>query len=257
MAMDKRQRELIEELSEAAVQRFWVDSFKGMARGSRHLQRVQRIAEYLWQKEGGDEFVVRAGAWIHDVALAHGPDYEPERVAYFTRLFLNEFPLLQTTEIDRLVECAEGHEAGGDFLRLEARLVHDADVLDKSGLLGVVRHIWKMTHLLEKRNLEGIQDLQKLEAHLKARQDRLYTETARRLARYLRSPVELFFQDRKFALKTMAWASRLAGQGIISDKVAEMAASRSDHACMRELKGQLECRYLQDYVLENRMTPGA
>ena len=244
--MDDRQIQLVKDLGQEAVRLFWEDSFNGMAYGSRHLQRVQQIVEYLWQKEGGDEFLVRAGAWVHDVALAHGPDYEPQRVAEHTRKFLSQFELLKKHEVDRLVECAEGHESGGDFLSPEAKLVHDADVLDKSGVLGVVRHIWKMTHMLENRRLQDEDDLKRLERHLNARQDRIFSNTAKRLANDLRGPLEHFFQDRRFALKTMVRISRLAAQGMISDKVAEEIALRNNHPCLRKLKAQLDCRYLQD-----------
>lgn len=246
--MNDRQTQLIKEISEKAVRRLWEESFGGMAYGSRHLHRVNQTAKFLWEKEGGDEFLVLAGAWVHDVSLAHGPDYDPERVADLTRKFLKQFKLLRKDEIDRLVECAEGHESGGDFLSLEAKLVHDADVLDKGGLLGVVRHIWKMTNMLENRILGDEHDLKKLENHLRERQDRLYTATARLLANHLRGSVDLFFRDRRFALETMIWVSRLAGQGIISDRLAEELVSHSDHPCLRRLKDQLECKYLMSLL---------
>ena len=244
MRMDNRQTRLVREISEKALRLFWEESFGGMAYGSRHLHRVQRIAEFLWKKEGGDEFLVLAGAWVHDVALANGHDYDPQDVAQLTRTFLRQFELLRRDETDRLVACAEGHESGGDSLSLEARIVHDADVLDKGGLLGVVRHIWKMTNMLENRILGGEHDLKKLENHLTQRQNRLYTQTARRLANHLRGSVDLFFRDRRFALETMTWVSRLATRGIITEKVAEQLVSRSDHPSLGRLKDQLECRYL-------------
>jgi uncharacterized protein len=242
--MDDRQTLLIEVLRKEAIRLFWENSFGGMAYGSRHLHRVQKIAEYLQQREGGDKFLVLAGAWVHDVALAEGPDYDAKRVGRLTRKFLLQFKQLHENEVDRLVECAEGHELGGDSLRLEARLVHDADALDKGGLMGVVRHIWKMTNMLEKRILDGERDLETLKNHLSARKDRLYTKTAIKLAKVLAGTLDDFFLDRRFALKTMAWISRQARQGIISDKISETLASRRDHPCMDRLKSQLECSYL-------------
>lgn len=243
--MDDRQTLLIEALREAAIRLFWESSFEGKAYGSRHLHRVQKIAEYLRQREGGDEFLVSAGAWVHDVTLANGPDYNAKHVALLTRKFLLQFKQLHKNEVDRLVECAEGHELGGDFLSLEARLVHDADVLDKGGLMGVVRHIWKMTNMLEKRILDREQDLETLEKHLTARRERLYTKTAIKLAKPLTGTLDDFFLDRPFALETMAWISGQSRRGIISDKISETLASRKDHPCMARLKSQLECSYLR------------
>jgi hypothetical protein len=156
-----------------------------------------------------------------------------------------QFKRLRRNEVDRLVECAEGHEFGGDFLSLEAQLVHDADVLDKGGLLGVIRHIWKMTHMLEKRILQDEQDLEKLENHLSARQDRLYTNTAIQLANYLKGPLDDFFRDRSFAVETMIQVSQQSAQGIISDKIAETLASRNDHPWLCSLQSQLECSCLK------------
>jgi uncharacterized protein len=243
--MDDRQTLLIEVLSKKAIRLFWESSFGGMAYGSRHLHRVQKIAEYLRQREGGDKFLVLAGAWVHDVALADGPDCDAERVAHLTRKFLSPFKQLHKYEVDRLVECAEGHELGGNFLSQEAKLVHDADVIDKGGLMGVVRHIWKMTNMLERRILDGEQDLEKLENHLAARKDRLYTKTAIKLAKYLAGDLDDFFQDRRFALEKMNWISRQAQQGIISDKISETLASRREHPCMDGLKSQLACSFLK------------
>ncbi len=242
--MNNRQNQLISVIGEKAVHLLWNESFEGKANGVRHLHRVQRIAEFLWEKEGGDEFLIRAGAWVHDVSLAHGHDYDPERVAELTRAFLKQFERLREDETERIVACVEGHEFGGESLIHEAKIIHDADVLDKAGLLGALRHIWKMTNMLEKRLLKDEHDLNKLESHLMERQDRLYTETARRLANQLRGPVDLFFRDRPFALETMTWVSSLANEGIITERVAEALVSCRDHPCLRGLKDQLECRYL-------------
>ena len=205
--MKVRQTNLLKKIEEEAVRVFWDESFEGRARGSRHLFRVHEVAMYLREKEGGDPFIVLAGAWVHDVSLMQGSDHDPESVASFTRDFLNRFDNLRAEEIDRIVECAGGHEIGHPDLSLEAKIVHDADVVDKSGMLGVVRHVWKMTNLLENRILSREDDLKSLRNHLKERQVKLFTDTARALVKDLNASWDLFFGDKAFALRTMAWIS--------------------------------------------------
>jgi len=89
--MDARQSGLLKEIEKEAVRIFWEECFEGKAYGSRHLFRVNVIAKHLWKREGGDEFVVLAGAWVHDVSLEAGNDHDPHRVAALTRDFLISF----------------------------------------------------------------------------------------------------------------------------------------------------------------------
>jgi len=243
--MDKRQNTLLKVIEKEAVRVFWDEAFGGRASGSRHLFRVHEIALYLWEREGGDQFVVLAGAWVHDVSLAQGSDHHPDRVASFTRDFLKRFEGLTIDEMDRIVECAGGHEAGHRSLSMEGKIVHDADVVDKSGMLGVVRHIWKMTNLLENRILNKEEDLNKLRDHLRERQAKLFTNTAKNLATRLSRSRDLFFKDRKWALSTLAWISEQANRGVISDEIAEMLAKESQHESARVLRDQLTCSYLR------------
>jgi HD superfamily phosphodiesterase len=188
---------------------------------------------------------VLAGAWVHDVSLVQGSDHDPESVTSFTRDFLNRFEDLRSDEVDRIVECAGGHEIGHPNLSLEAKIVHDADVVDKSGMLGVVRHVWKMTNLLENRILNKEDDLKRLKDHLSERQVKLFTNSAKDLAKELNKSRDGFFKDEAFALRTMAWISEQANQGVISDEIAERLARESRHESARVLKDQLSCRYLR------------
>jgi HD superfamily phosphodiesterase len=243
--MNTRQTKLLKNMETEAIRVFWEESFGGMSRGSRHLFRVHEIAVYLWEREGGDQFIVLAGAWVHDVSLVQGSDHDPESVASFTRNFLHRFDGLRMDEIDRIVECAGGHEIGHPNLSLEAKIVHDADVVDKSGMLGVVRHVWKMTNLLENRILSKQDDLKRLRNHLKERQVKLFTNTAKNLAKSLNKSRDCFFRDEEFALRTIAWISEQANQGVISDEIAENLAKESRHESARVLKDQLSCSYLR------------
>jgi hypothetical protein len=188
---------------------------------------------------------VLAGSWVHVVSLVQGSDHNPVTVASFTQNFLKRFDGLRIDEIDRIVECAGGHEIGHKGLSLEAKIVHDADVVDKSGMLGVVRHVWKMTNLLENRILNKEEDLNRLRNHLKERQAKLFTNTAKSLAKNLNRSRDLFFKDEEWALRTIRWISEQANLGVISDEIAEMLAKESQHESARVLKDQLSCNYLR------------
>lgn len=243
--MDTRQSELLKAIGKEAVRIFWEEGFGGKAYGSNHLFRVNTIAKHIWEREGGVEFVVLAGAWVHDVSLADGNDHDPLRVAALTEDFLTRFEGLRVDEIDRIIECAKGHEVGGKGLSLEAKIVHDADVVDKSGILGVVRHVWKMANLTENRILNRRDDLRKLQGHLSERQARVFTDTATNLARNLNRSRDLFFKNEGYACRTIEWISKLARQGMTSDEIAEMLAEKDEHESMYAMKDQLSCRYLR------------
>ena len=242
--MDKRKTELLKEIGEQAVQQLWQEAFGGKVYGSQHLFRVNRIARYLWEREGGDEFFILATAWVHDVFLAEGDDSDSEKVALFTLDFLRKFEALSETERRTIAQFAGAHEMGGEDLPLEARIVHDADVLDKSGMLGVIRHIWKMTHMLKGRLLNTEDDFDELKDHLRKREGNLFSETAKHLGKILNEPRELFFKDRAFAVKTMAWISNLDQQEVLCEKVANMLLGKSNHSSLALLNDQLSCDFL-------------
>ena len=81
--------------------------------GSQHLYRVNRIARYLLEREGGDEFLILAAAWVHDVSLAQGDDSDSAKVEAFTMGFLRKFEALSEAESRMIAQCAGAHETGG------------------------------------------------------------------------------------------------------------------------------------------------
>ena len=210
--------------------------------------RVNRIAGHLWEKEGGDEFLILATAWVHDVFLAEGDDSDSEKVALFTLDYLRKFETLSETERRKIAQCAGAHEMGGENLPLEARIVHDADVLDKSGMLGVIRHISKMTHMLKGRLLNTEDDFDELRDHLRKREGNLFSETAKHMGKILNEPRELFFEDRAFAVKTMTWISSLDQQEVLCENVAKMLLRKSTHPSLALLDDQLSCNFLSSLL---------
>ena len=242
--MTKRQKQLLKIVGKQAVKLDWEKAFGGKSYGNKHLFRVNKIAKYLQKKEGGDEFIVLTGAWVHDVALAYGSDSSPKVVRKQTKKFLGDFKDLTTEEMAKVTECATSHEVGGKNLSLEAQIVHDADVIDKSGMLGVVRHIWKMTNLLENRIMDKKNDVVILERHLKEREQKLFTKTARSVVKKLNKRRDAFFLDKMFTRKLVLVISKMANKGIISDEISTEILDYK-HQSTDLISEQLSLKYLK------------
>lgn len=234
--------ELISKIKKMAVDLDWYKAFNGKAKGNRHLFRVNKIIRYLLRKEGGDKKIALIGGWIHDVSLAYGSDYDPSFVEQKTVVFLSKFPQLSQIEIERIALCATLHESAGKSSSIESAIVHDADVIDKSGILGVIRHIWKMTNMLESRILDKKGDLKKLQKHLANRQAKLYTSTAINLVKKLNKKQNVFF-SRTDSFDLMKFISTKAMIGWTSDKIARNLILKKV-SISTSLLEQLNCKYL-------------
>lgn len=228
-------REIIEQIKKEALYIDWNIAFKGKAQGNLHLFRVAIIAKFLAAKEEAQEEICEAGAWLHDISLAYGNDDDPIKVRASVEKFLAPLQLSNESK-RRIAECAETHEGAGVAVSIEAKIVHDADALDKMGLLGVIRHTWKVVNLIEP-NANPKQVFLLLQKHLKARKEKLYTETARKLVRKLNASLYQFFENETNALKTLEEVMKLAKLGITSDEIARRLLLKSD---IPELIGQLD-----------------
>jgi len=243
--MNKSDRSLVSLIGKEAVEADWELAFGGKSKGNRHLFRVNTIAKYLQKIEGGDLFVVLCGAWVHDVALVSGSDYDQDRVRKETEKFLNSFKGLDRDRKLQIVECAVGHEQNNGDLTVEAKIVRDADAIDKMGALGVIRHIWKMTNMLENRVLNGKKDLDNLRTHLDSRVTGFMTQGGKELAEKLKAGKELFFKL-KNAEQVMNEISVMAMEGRTSDFIASHVSRRQKNDWARLLENQLTCKYLEN-----------
>lgn len=242
--MNKNLEVLIKRIGDDAVRSDWELAFGGKSYGNMHLYRVNKIAKYLQSKEKGDLAVVLLGAWIHDVTLSTGSDYDEKTVEKETRKFLDKYPELDNDLKEKVIDCAVSHESENEVKTIEARIVHDADALDKCGALGIVRHIWKMTNMLEDRKLTGEDDLKKLETHLVNRQTHLQTETAKVLAGSLNKAGNVFFENKDEAMRLMEEISGRAKQGDTSDKIVSWLTKNENEDWVNILEHQINCRYL-------------
>lgn len=242
--MNSQQKNLMIKIAHEAILNDWEKAFGGKSYGNKHLFRVNKIAKYLIKKEGGDEFVVLVGGWVHDVALASGNDYDQNKVAKETQKFLDTFTELDGEDKKRIVDCAVGHETNGRKLSIEAAIVHDADALDKCGALGIIRHIWKTTNLLENRVLKGGNDYAKLKKHLLLRQANLLTMTAIRLAKKINTKGNVFFENEAKAMSEMENISNLSMAGKTTDQIVKILLLKQNDSWKEALNEQIKCEYL-------------
>jgi uncharacterized protein len=219
-------QEIIDQIKDDAIYIDWNIAFNGKAKGNQHLFRVAIIAKFLAEKEGAQEEICEAGAWLHDISLVDGNDDDPIKVRASVEKFLAPLQLDNESK-RRIAECAETHEGAGVAVSIEAKIVHDADALDKMGLLGVIRHTWKIVNLIEP-DASPKQVFLLLQKHLKARKEKLYTETARKLVRKLNGSLYQFFENETNALKMLEDAMKHAKSGITSDDIAKGLLLKND-----------------------------
>src|ERR1044072_1681004 len=182
--MNKKQ---INRLRRIGLDLDWQAAFGGTSRGNRHLSWVVKLAGYLASAEGGDPSIVEAAAWIHDSALPSGNDYEYARNRRIALKLLKPLGLEQAEAI-AVAEAVASHEGTMAPASLEAQIIHDADALEKCGVLGLIRHTWKTIHRDERarsRQRLSLAQVNGVVDHVKWRQTQLHTATAKRISRYL------------------------------------------------------------------------
>jgi hypothetical protein len=225
-------KDILGKIQAHAVDMDWNVAFGGKACGNQHLFRVVIIANFLAEKEGANQEICEAGAWLHDIGLIAGNDDNPAAIRCIAEEYLMSLGLDDVTQ-RRIAECAETHEGGKRAVSLEARVVHDADVLDKMGLLGVIRHTWKVVNLIHPdANASDVCSL--VQQHLQTRQERLYTTAARKLVGALNAASRQFFEDRKQAVESISTIMQDAKQGVISDKIARKLLLQTDNQSLMD-----------------------
>src|ERR1035437_4828642 len=110
----------------------WNDAFAGKSKGNKHLFRVVKLAKYMATKLKADVLVVEAAAWLHDTALPSGNDYDYKKNKEIVKKIMADLDL-SPGESDKIAECVACHEGTAKIKTLEAKIIHDADVLEKVG----------------------------------------------------------------------------------------------------------------------------
>ncbi len=169
-----------------------------------HVLRVYRLAERIARAEGADMRVVLTAALLHDIVHT-GPDHH-RRSASRARAILRDEP---SAFVDAVAHCIEAHRfrAGPTPQTLEAQVLHDADKLDAIGAIGVARafayaghhgsRLWAPFAAVQEApppSGQAYTPVHEFWYKLQHIIDRLYTHTARRLARQRHAFMVAFFQ---------------------------------------------------------------
>ncbi|KKQ52508.1 hypothetical protein A2865_03610 [Candidatus Woesebacteria bacterium RIFCSPHIGHO2_01_FULL_39_17] len=242
--MNKRDLELLKRIGKEAIILDWEKAFSGKAKGNKHLFRVNKIARFLQKREGGNLFLILASAWVHDVSLAFGGIESEENIKRKTTQFLSKFNLTPI-EIKKIAEYCSWHESGKKNIPIEAQIIHDSDVIDKSGMLGFIRHVWKLTNILGGKVLSNKHDLKKVNEHLKVREKKVFTKTAKDIVKKLNIKRDEFFENEKRSIMVMKQISSKAYRGINSDEITLFLINKTNASFREALVEQLGCRYLK------------
>jgi hypothetical protein len=209
----------LKRIKEFAVHMDWNVAFDGKSKGNMHLFRVNQLAKYLQEMEGGDAGVILAAAWLHDVGLVEGNLGHCFKGAKTARNFLGEIGVDYDT-ILKVVHCIEAHDGEIEAETVEAKVVHDADTVDKMGPLGIIRHAWKMANV--EYHSYTIDDLIGfLPKHLQERRDNLYLDPAVAVADRYAIAVDGFFRSEDNARKVLREVCVLAKDGVPTEIIIE------------------------------------
>lgn len=103
-----------------------------------HIKRVYNLATYLCEKEGGDEFIIKMTALLHDI-----DDWKFSNNSKTTENFLNSLNIDEKL-IHQIMDIISTMSYKGGITdstqnSLEGKIVQDADRLDAIGAIGIAR----------------------------------------------------------------------------------------------------------------------
>ncbi|OGW88451.1 MAG: hypothetical protein A3A73_01310 [Omnitrophica bacterium RIFCSPLOWO2_01_FULL_50_24] len=235
-------KETLLKIKKLGIETDWNDAFAGKSKGNRHLFRVVRLARYMAKRLSANVSIVEAGAWLHDSALPSGNDYDYKKNRRIVKKLLSPFNL-STREINAVAECVAAHEGTSKPKTVEAKIVHDTDVLEKSGMLGIIRHTWKMAnsgmllpgHITRK-------DAAKILNHLQWRSKKLQTSLGKKIHSYVTIPI-----TQAKAQEIISFVAEKAVTGIVTEKIAHLIYKKLTAIQQKRLKEQMNQDYLRRF----------
>jgi HD superfamily phosphodiesterase len=164
----------------------WNAAFNGNSKGNRHLFRVVKKSMELSQNKDFRFDIIEASAWLHDLKLENiiigNKSINEQRLnSFFKKISIS------TKDKNLILACISDNKIK---LSEEAKIIKDANNLEKSGPLGIVREIWKRSQL--GWHTERIVD--HLPHHLKIKEDGLHTLEAKQEASELNNQIQDFLK---------------------------------------------------------------
>ncbi|WP_338103138.1 HD domain-containing protein [Methanolapillus millepedarum] len=183
-----------------------------------HVFRVEKNVIFLQKNEGGNIFLIRLAALLHDIGTQkeneRGGDhavYGSEMAFDFLKSEQQKYPdSISDAEISAVCDMILSHRfsSGKKPEKIEAQILQDADRLDALGAVGIFRSIYSMGSLRMLKSLTGIDKGQSKKtvytkdpvegfyAYMSYKPqeipNRLNTETAKRIAKERLEFMELF-----------------------------------------------------------------
>ena len=183
-----------------------------------HIERVVKNAKYLVKHEGGNEKIIIAACYLHDLVDTKLFDNIEEQKTKIRHLLAeNKFRISEIDEIIEIIERISYSKGNIDECNnLNLEIVRDADRLDALGAIGIIRTIEygnsKNRLFYESENLNACEDkvsfnkstntsLSHFYDKLLKLKDYMHTYTAKKLAEkrheFLVSFLEEFYEEIK------------------------------------------------------------
>ena len=127
-----------------------------LASGYGHCYRVYHLAREL--DDNYDDDILYASCFLHDIVTATDDKQMYEQSAEKAEQLLHEvgFP---AEKINTVTECIKSHWPGSNPKIKEAQLLHDANLIDSLGAIGVVRLSIGAFFWYHLKNLQQVLDL--------------------------------------------------------------------------------------------------
>jgi HD superfamily phosphodiesterase len=178
----------LEKVKGFSVNLDWNLAFGGKSKGNQHLFRVNAITKKLSSNENVRRDICEAGAWLHDSGLAENIKGDALCNKAKVIKFLESINVGKN-DIEEVLKCIASHDGIVTAQTKEAKIVHDADTLDKMGPLGVIRETWKRSQM----GWTSDEIVKHLKEHINKRFNNLYTEKAKIIAKKLNQPLTAYF----------------------------------------------------------------
>jgi uncharacterized protein len=125
-----------------------------IASGFSHCHRVYHLAREL--SDNYDDDVLYAACYLHDTDISeNGPTNSAEKAEHI----LQEIGF-RADKINSVVECIKTHWPTGEKpVLIEAQLLHDANLIDSLGAIGVIRLALGSSYWYQYKTLKQVLDL--------------------------------------------------------------------------------------------------
>ena len=103
-----------------------------------HIKRVYNLATYICEKEGGDDFIIKMTALLHDIDDWKFSNNSKTTEDFLKSLYIDEESIHKIMNIITTMSY-KGGVVDSSQNNIEGKIVQDADRLDAIGAIGIAR----------------------------------------------------------------------------------------------------------------------